>query len=83
MKRKTQFWWLEPEERYVYVWDKINNKWSYIEDLNGNYYKGEIPCRSLKSAKRHLKKHDEISVGMKFVLVGRFDNLRLIKRRIK
>lgn len=73
MKRNTQFWWLEPEDRFLYVLDLTDNCWKNKTEIKKpKNYEDNIPCRSYKSAKRYLKKHQEIPKGKKFILVSKF-----------
>lgn len=53
------------EARY----DPDQKKWV---DSEGSIDRNWIACRSLRAALRHLRKHDEIPKGVKFVLGSRY-----------
>ena len=51
-------------------WNETYNKWIKYEDWNdnGNICSINHNVHSLKSAIRHVKKHDEVAIGTVFVL---------------
>lgn len=71
MKLKNQFWWLEEESRTFY-YDNNKKMWVGKNEYTGNTYPATFPCGSFKSAKRHLRKHNELPKGIKFILVSQF-----------
>ena len=77
-KMKTHgFWFLEYCEPCFgafhngLYYDLAKKKWVSHEEYTGDWYPASFPCRSLKAAKRHLRKHSEIQRGTRFVLVSR------------
>ena len=46
--------------------------WVHRHEYKGKYFPADFPCMSIKAAKRHLRKHNEIPKGTRFVLIGRF-----------
>ena len=86
MKMENQFWFLEchhsnKSENETYseymhnrelYYDHDKRKWVKRHEYTGHCYPATFPCHSYRAAKRHLKAHDEIPKGMKFVLVSRF-----------
>lgn len=78
---ENQFWCLKIVNKELF-YDFLKKKWVKREEYTGNLYPATYPCRSWRTAKRHLKKHDEIPKGTKFILVNKnigYDR-RLIKR---
>lgn len=63
-------------------YDPNKKKWVKRNEWTGYWYPASFPCHSLKAAKRHLKKHDEIPKGTRFRLVSRYIgcDIWLIKR---
>lgn len=53
-------------------YDPNKKKWVKRDEFTGCWYPASYSCHSLKAAKRHLKKHDEIPKGTKFRLVSRY-----------
>lgn len=53
-------------------YDLTKKKWVSYKEYTGDWYPASFPCRSLKAAKRHLRKHNEIPRGTRFVLVSRY-----------
>lgn len=86
MKRKSQFWHLKFADDYdrtketfreyrcnrELYYDHDKKKWGYRAEYMGSWYPATFPCGSCKAALRHLRKHDEIPKGTRFVLVSRF-----------
>lgn len=59
------------------LWNDIEKKWEVCNSENiyvryMSYMKYEIGIHSIKAAKRHLRKHDEIPKGTRFRLVNQF-----------
>jgi arylamine N-acetyltransferase len=71
MKMENQFFCLEDESRTLY-YDHNQKRWVSKDKYTGCWYPATFPCRSYSAAKRHLRTHDEIPKGMKFILVNRF-----------
>lgn len=71
MKMENQFMCLEDESRTLY-YDHDKKMWVNKEEYTGCWYPATYPCHSYKAAKRHLRNHDEIPKGMKFILVSWF-----------
>ena len=63
-------------------YDVYKKRWANRNEYTGSRYPACFPCRSLKAAKRHLRKHDEIPKGIKFRLVSSYIgcDLYLIKK---
>lgn len=55
-----------------YITTMIRKKWVHRAEYMGSWYPATFPCGSYKAALRHLRKHDEIPKGTRFVLVSRF-----------
>lgn len=86
MKRKSQFWHLKFADDYdrtketfreyrcnrELYYDHDKKKWVHRAEYTGSWYPATFPCGSYKAALRHLRKHDEIPNGTRFVLVSRF-----------
>lgn len=82
MKMENQFWFLEHKrEEYEYYRDSLGKdlyydphkkKWVKREEYTGSWFPATFCCRSYRAAKRHLKNHDEIPKGTKFVLVSSY-----------
>ena len=53
-------------------YDMSKKQWVHLNEYTGSWYPATYPCRSLKAAKRHLKKHDEIPKGSKFRFVSKY-----------
>lgn len=53
-------------------YDYHKKLWVHKKEYTGSIFPAIFPCNSLKAAKRHLKKHDEIPKGTKFRLVSKF-----------
>lgn len=75
MKMNSQFILMSPLE-YGDLWnDRRDGKWKPLEvchEGDGSQYGDFVGMRSYKAAKRHLRKHDEIPVGTKFLLSSRW-----------
>ena len=56
-------------EKELY-YDHSKKLWVKRNEYTGSWYPADFPCRSLKAAKRHLRKHNEIPKGTKFRLVS-------------
>lgn len=58
-------------ENYITI---ITKRCGYIHraEYTNNWYPADFPCYSYKAAIRHLRKHDEIPKGTRFLLVSRF-----------
>ena len=52
--------------------DPNKKLWVHRKEYTGYWYPADFPCRSLKAAKRHLRKHNEIPKGTKFRLVSKY-----------
>ena len=86
MLRKSQFWALEFDDTFdeaketfkeyrnnrELYYDLNKKKWVHRHEYTGNWYPAVFPCRTYKAARRHLRKHDEIPKGTRFILVSRF-----------
>ena len=76
MKMENQFWFLECRENrgedFELNYDSTKKKWVVKKDYTDYWWPGTYPCRSYRAAKRHLRKHNEIPKGTKFVLVNEF-----------
>ena len=76
MIKSFGFWFLEyygsnhGDKELYYDYNK--NLWVHKQEYTGYWYPGTFPCRSLKAAKRHLRKHNEIPKGTKFRLVSMY-----------
>lgn len=55
-------------------YDPHQKLWVHRKEYTGSGFPARFPCNSLKAAKRHLKKHNEIPKGTKFRLVSKFVN---------
>lgn len=53
-------------------YDMSKKQWVHLKEYTGHWYPATYPCHSLKAAKRHLKKHDEIPKGSKFRFVSKY-----------
>ena len=64
-------WFVEHKRLY---YDRENREWTTRENCRGliRVYPAAYPCTTLKAAKRHLRKHNEIPKGTKFKLVSMF-----------
>lgn len=76
MIKSFGFWFLEYDDsnrgdKELY-YDYNKNLWVHKQEYTGYWYPGTFPCRSLKAAKRHLRKHNEIPKGTKFRLVSMY-----------
>lgn len=56
-------------------YDPDQKKWI---DAAGTFGRNWVACRSLRAALRHLRRHDEIPKGVKFMLVSRYIGCDLI-----
>lgn len=82
MKRNNQFWWLrfsndnldweKDINQQMLFYDHEKKKWVTRKEYTGHFYPSTFPCRSYKAAKRHLRKHNEIPKGTKFVLASKW-----------
>ena len=86
MKLENQFWslrfddgWDREKETYKeyeknreLYYDHNKKKWVHRDEYTGSWYPADFPCRSYKAAKRHLRKHDEIPKGTRFILISRY-----------
>ena len=75
MKRMKQFWFLQAisgsyGNRLFY--DMNKKLWVTKEQYSGMDFPATFPCKSYKAALRHLKTHNEITIGTKFKLVSEF-----------
>lgn len=52
--------------------DHYKKLWVKKDEWTGCWYPADYPCRSLKAAIRHLRKHDEIPKGTVFRLVSKY-----------
>ena len=63
-------------------YDHTKKRWVTEKEYTGSVFPSGIKCNSLKAAKRHMKKHNEIPKGTHMVLVSRYTdipNIRLVK----
>lgn len=74
---KNQFLFLKydtsncnPEGELYY--DRNKKKWVIEKDCTEDIYPAAYPCRSFKAAKRHLRKHNEIPKGTRFILISQW-----------
>ncbi len=85
MIKSFGFWFLEYDDSnrgdedfdtYFYEkelhYDYNKNLWVHRQEYTGYWYPATFPCHSLKAAKRHLRKHNEIPKGTKFRLVSKY-----------
>ncbi len=86
MKMENQFWELlydwesqckgmsqkEFRHNVELHYDDKKKKWVHRSEYTGNIWPSGFPCRSYRTAKRHLRNHDEIPIGTRFRLVGKF-----------
>ena len=86
MKRNSGFWFLEYDIEQIpddvvdpyeffqmeLCYDMFKKMWVPRPEYSGAWYPGWFPCRSYRAAKRHLRKHDEIPKGARFVLVSKY-----------
>lgn len=81
MKMKNQFWYLKSKNKELY-YDLSKKKWVNKEQYTGSSYPAVFPCRSYRAAKRHLRKHNEISIGTNFILISSYIGFdrKLVKR---
>lgn len=74
--KKYGYMMLEPvfDIRQDLLWNDIEKKWEARNDENiyMRHMKYEVGIHSIKAAKRHLRKHDEIPKGTRFRLVNWF-----------
>lgn len=63
-------------------YDRTKKLWVKRDECTSDWYPADFPCRSLKAAKRHLRKHNEIPKGAVFILVSKFigKDIYLIKK---
>lgn len=71
MKMENQFWFLRDESRNFY-YNPDKKKWLERKEYTSCYYSSTFPCRSFRAAKRHLRNHEEIPKGTRFILVSSF-----------
>lgn len=81
MKMKNQFWYLKNQDRTLH-YDVSKKKWVGKKEYTGSTYPGVFPCHSYKAAKRHLRKHNEIPIGINFILISNYIGFdrKLVKR---
>lgn len=86
MKITNQFWQLrfndqwdrgketfeEWQNSHVLHYDCNKQMWVHRAEYTGYSYPADFPCRSYKAALRHLRNHDEIPKGTRFILVSKF-----------
>lgn len=86
MKRNNQFWFLRFDDDYdktketfreyrnnrELYYDHNKKMWVHRAEYTNNWYPADFPCHSYKAALRHLRKHDEIPKGTRFLLVSKF-----------
>ena len=76
MIKSFGFWFLEyggskcGDKELYYDYNK--KLWVHEQEYTSYWYPAIFPCHSLKAAKRHLRKHNEIPKGTKFRLVSKY-----------
>ena len=69
---KTEMSYKDFRNKVELFYDYNNKKWVHRKEYKGKWYPADFPCRSIKAAKRHLRKHNEIPKGTRFLLVCRY-----------
>lgn len=67
---------------YSLYYDYHKKQWVHYLDYTGSIFPAIVPVRSLKAAKKHLKRHNEIPKGAVFCLVSKYigHDRKLIKK---
>ena len=84
MKFENGFWFLkfendirddETHQEYcnrILCYDRNTKKWVKKADYARGRFPVTFPCSSYRAAKRHLRKHNEIPIGSRFILVSKW-----------